>query len=293
MYDGVPSNCPVPRRRLAGLAFSLWQAAPPADPRGKPRSMGTAAAGAVPPRMTGPGQRNGLTNTGSKHSLAETQEPYGAYSRQSAARTEAITWSPPMIHRKLVRVCSGALLAAVVYGCGDNTPDVGPSAGLLAVTPLFAGVDQGTTQQLSASLNGTVVPVTWATSDATVATVSANGVVTGVAPGKVAITATMVDDPTRTRSASITVLAVLGTRLTSGVAVTNVSSGTLARDQGLLYNIAVPAGATSLTVTFTGGTGDGDIFVQRQVPPDASGNETGCHSYNGGNAESCTVSNPA
>jgi len=197
-----------------------------------------------------------------------------------------------MTHRS-VRFFTAALLAALVYGCDDNIPTVGPSTGVLQVNPLFAGIDQGTTTQLTATLNGTAVPVTWESSDAAVATVSANGLVTGVAAGKASVTAHLVSDPTQERSASLTVLQVLGTKLTSGVAVTNVNSGTLARDQGLLYNITVPAGATSLKVTFTGGTGDGDIYVQRQVPPDASGNETGCHSYNGGNAESCTVSNPA
>ena len=197
-----------------------------------------------------------------------------------------------MTHRNFVRLFSTALVAALAYGCSDNTPDVGPSAGLLLVDPLFAGVDQGTTQPLTATLNGVVVPVTWVSSDPTIATVSASGVVSGVAVGQAAITASMVSDPSQERSASISVLQVFGTKLTSGVAVTNVSSGNLVRDQGLVYNIAVPAGATALTVTFTGGTGDGDIYVQKGTPPDASGTETGCHSFNGGNAESCTVTAP-
>jgi hypothetical protein len=199
-----------------------------------------------------------------------------------------------MTHRNVVRFLSSALLAAVVYGCGDNTPTVGPSAGLLQVSPPYAGVDQGTTENLSATLNGTAVPVTWVSSDATVATVSANGLVTGIAPGKAAVTATMVSNPAQTRSASISVLAVFGTALTSGVPVTNVSSGTLVRHQGLIYRIVVPSGATGLTVTFTGGTGDGDIYVQKGTVPDdvAFPPAGGCASGNVGNAESCTVTNP-
>jgi carboxypeptidase T len=197
-----------------------------------------------------------------------------------------------MTHRNVVRFLSSALLAAVVFGCSDNTPTFAPSAGFLQVSPLYLGMDQGTVENLSASLNGAAVPVTWATADATVATVSSTGVVTGLGPGKVAITATMVSDPAQTRSSSVSVLAVFGTPVTSGVPVTNVSSGTLARSQGLLYRIVVPAGATKLTATFTGGTGDGDIFVQRAIPPDDSGKEVGCHSWNGGNAEACSVTNP-
>jgi hypothetical protein len=164
---------------------------------------------------------------------------------------------------------------------------------VLQVDPLYAGIDQGTTTKLTATLNDDPVPVTWATSDASVATVSSDGVVTGVAPGRASITASVSSDVEEQRSASITVLAVFGTPITSGVPVTNVSSGNLARDDGLLYRIVVPQGATALTVTFTGGTGDGDIYVQRAVPPDVSGEENpGCHSYNGGNNEACTVANP-
>ena len=199
-----------------------------------------------------------------------------------------------MTHRNVVRFVSSALLAAVVYGCSDNTPTVGPSAGLLRVDPSFAGVDSGTTENLTATLNGTAVPVTWVSSDASVATVSSTGLVTGIGIGSAAVTATMVGDPAQLRSASISVLKVFGTLLTSGVPVTNVSSGTLVRHQGLIYRISVPAGATDLTVTFTGGTGDGDIYVQKGTVPDDTNYppDGGCASGNGGNTESCFVTDP-
>jgi hypothetical protein len=199
-----------------------------------------------------------------------------------------------MTHRSIIRLFSSTLLTALVLACGDNVPDVGPSNGLLLVDPLFAGIDQGTTQDFTATLNGAAVPVTWESTDPTIATVSASGVVTGVAPGSASVTATETADPTQIRSASITVLPVVGIGLTSGVAVTGVTSGTKARSDGLVYHITVPAGATALTVTFTGGSGDGDIYVQKGSPPDDSKVPTGgCASGNGGNAESCTVANPA
>jgi serine protease len=200
-----------------------------------------------------------------------------------------------MTHRSIIRLFSSVLLAAVVVGCSDNVPDVGPSTGLLLVDPPFAGVDQGTTQDLTATLNGAAVPVTWESSDLAIATVSATGTVTGVAPGNVSITAKETGDATQIRSASITVLPVVGIGLTSGVAVTGVTSGTKARSDGLVYHISVPAGATKLTVTFTGGTGDGDIYVQKGSPPDDSKFPPpgGCASGAGGNAESCSVDNPA
>lgn len=199
-----------------------------------------------------------------------------------------------MTHRNVVRFVSSALLAVVVYGCSDNSPSVGPSVGLIQVDPAFAGVDQGTTQQLTVSLNGTAVPVTWVTSDASIATVSSTGLVTGVAVGSAAVTATAVSDPAQVRSASISVLEVFGTGITSGVPITNVTSGTMVRSEGLVYHIAVPPGATDLTVTFTGGTGDGDIYVQKGTPPDDSAfpPDGGCASGAGGNAESCSVTDP-
>jgi hypothetical protein len=207
-------------------------------------------------------------------------------------------WSAvPMTHRSVVRFFTAALLAAVVYGCDDNIPTAGPSTGVLHVSPLYAGFLTGETLQLSATLNDAPATVTWETSDASIATVSPTGLVTGVADGKVSITATSVDDPTQLRSASITVTApptlVIGTPITW----TGVNSGTLARDDGLTYRFIVPAGISSFTVAFTGGTGDGDIYVQKDTPsndPANFGNESpGCHSWNAANAESCTVTNPA
>jgi hypothetical protein len=198
-----------------------------------------------------------------------------------------------MTHRNVVRFLSSALLAVAVYGCSDNSPSVGPSAGLLQVDPPFSGFLTEETVQLTASFNNAPATVTWQSSDASIATVSSTGLVTGVADGRAAITATMVSDPAQMRSASVTVTSpptlVLGTEQVWD----GVNSGTLPRDSGLTFRFVVPAGATSLTVTFTGGTGDGDIYVQAGTAPDVSGNENpGCHSYNAANAESCTVTNP-
>jgi serine protease len=161
------------------------------------------------------------------------------------------------------------------------------------VDPPFSGVLTGETVQLSAKLNGAPANVSWQSSDASVATVSSTGLVSGIANGRAAITATMVGDPAQLRSASVTV--TLPPTLVKGVAQVwdNIDSGNLKRDQGLTFRFVVPAGVTSLTVTFTGGTGDGDIFVQAGKAPDASGTESpGCHSWNAANAESCTVANP-
>jgi hypothetical protein len=202
-----------------------------------------------------------------------------------------------MTHRNIVRFFSAVLVVALAYGCSDNTPDVGPSSGLLEIDPPYAGFLTEETLQLRAMLNGVPVSnVTWQSSNTSVATVSATGLVTGITGGFASISATMVDDASRTRSASITV--TKPPTLAAGVTETwtGVNSGTLPRDQGLTYRFIVPAGMASFTVTFTGGTGDGDIFVSKDAPsnnPANFGSENpGCHSWNALNAESCTVTAP-
>lgn len=75
------------------------------------------------------------------------------------------------------------------------------------VTPATASIAVAATVQLTA----TVLPgnansgITWTTSDATKATVSATGLVTGVAAGSATITATSTSDGTKTDTAAITV----------------------------------------------------------------------------------------
>jgi hypothetical protein len=195
-----------------------------------------------------------------------------------------------MTQRSIIRRFSSIMLAALVFGCSADTPSAPTTDGpFLEIDPLFAGVDQGTTLPLTATFSGAAVPVTWETSDAAVATVSATGVVTGVAPGTAAATATLTSDPTKKRSASITVLALQGTALTSGVPATGLS-GT-ANGQTKLYRIFVPAGTTSLSVVLAGGTGDADIFVKRQTPPTSS--SFTCSSEGATTNEACAIANPA
>ena len=84
---------------------------------------------------------------------------------------------------------------AVAVSCGGGGTDV-PPVGTVNVTPVSASIDVGATLQLTAATvgaNGSVLTgraITWSSSDITKATVSSSGLVTGVAPGTAAITAT-------------------------------------------------------------------------------------------------------
>jgi serine protease len=156
----------------------------------------------------------------------------------------------------------------------------------LDVQPQFRGLLEGDTVRLVATLNGQPTTVTWDSQDDAVATVSADGLVTGVTGGFTAITASTAS-PSRMRSSSITVIAVPA--LTSGTPVT--IGATTARFTFAYRKIVVPAGATNLTVTISGGTGDVDMFIARGAVPTATSNL--CASENGGNTESCSFTNPA
>ena len=74
-----------------------------------------------------------------------------------------------------------------------------------------------------------------------------------------------------------------GGTLTKGVAVTNLSAAT---GGTVNYTMVVPSGATNLTFTMSGGTGDADMYVKfGSAPTDTSYD---CRPYKSGNAETCT-----
>jgi vibriolysin len=56
------------------------------------------------------------------------------------------------------------------------------------------------------------------------------------------------------------------------------------------YSVTVPAGTTSLVFNISGGTGDADLYVRLGSAPTTSSYT--CRPYTGGNAETCTFTNP-
>ncbi|MFI4969546.1 MAG: pre-peptidase C-terminal domain-containing protein [Lysobacterales bacterium] len=76
-----------------------------------------------------------------------------------------------------------------------------------------------------------------------------------------------------------------GSVLQSGVPVTGVSAALHA--YSTTYTIVVPAGKTNLTVTTSGGTGDGDLYVRLGAAPTTS--TYTCRSWVVGNTERCSI----
>jgi len=78
------------------------------------------------------------------------------------------------------------------------------------------------------------------------------------------------------------------TVLQSGVAASGLSGAT---NSQAFFKITVPAGATTLTVALSGGTGDADLYVKSGARPTLTVYD--CRPYLGGNAETCTLTAPA
>ncbi len=76
--------------------------------------------------------------------------------------------------------------------------------------------------------------------------------------------------------------------LAKGVAKTGLS-GASGSEQ--FFTIDVPAGATDLSFTMSGGTGDADLYTRRGSKPTTSSYD--CRPYKSGNSETCTVASPA
>src|SRR5688572_19466475 len=78
-----------------------------------------------------------------------------------------------------------------------------------------------------------------------------------------------------------------GGTLAKGVAATGLSAATGAY---VKYTMVVPAGATNLTFTTSGGTGDSDMYVKFGSEPTDTVYD--CRPYLSGNAETCTIAAP-
>nr|AAC04871.1 extracellular alkaline serine protease [Shewanella sp. Ac10] len=75
--------------------------------------------------------------------------------------------------------------------------------------------------------------------------------------------------------------------LEKGVAKTGLAG---AKNDELYFSLDIPAGATDLSFTMSGGTGDADLYVQYGASPTSSSYD--CRPWKGGNAESCPIATP-
>ena len=138
--------------------------------------------------------------------------------------------------------------------------------------------------------NGTIASHSWNFGDGTTSTAT-NPSKTYGAAGSYTVSLTVTDNGglSNTKSASVTVTNPDsgGSVLTKGVAKTGLSA---AAGAALNFTLVVPAGATNLTFTMSGGSGDGDLYVKAGSAPTDSSYD--CRPYKTGNNETCTFASP-
>jgi hypothetical protein len=76
--------------------------------------------------------------------------------------------------------------------------------------------------------------------------------------------------------------------LSKGVPATGLSAAT---GSDVVYTMSVPSGASNLSFSASGGTGDADMYVKFGSTPTDSAYD--CRPYKSGNAESCTFATPS
>jgi parallel beta-helix repeat protein len=143
------------------------------------------------------------------------------------------------------------LLALALAGCdagGTTGPDTMAVTGVV-INASTTSVDVGATLQLQASVqpSGVSQGVTWTSSDVARATVEGSGLVTGVQPGPVTITATSTADPARSATVQLT---VVGCAALAPADVTNGAS----LPANSCYLADLPLAVNSGTLTIGAGT---------------------------------------
>jgi hypothetical protein len=158
-----------------------------------------------------------------------------------------------MTTRRRTRVPLFAVLAAVAAGAchqKDQTLDEPPIV-TVSVTPQSLQIQDGTSAQLTATVNATIAltnpNVTWSSLNPGVAAVSASGNVTGVSPGSTQIVATSAEYPAATGTITVTVTAAVRS---VGVAPSTVSV-TAGGTQLFSATVLADPGITDLTVAWS------------------------------------------
>ena len=138
----------------------------------------------------------------------------------------------------------------------------------------------------SSDSDGTIASHSWTFGDGGTSTATSPSH-TYAAAGTYSVTETVVDNlgASASKTASVTI-APEGNVLQNGVGIT-ITDATVNHQQN--WTMVVPAGATALTFTLSGGTGDADLYVKFGAAPTTSSYD--CRPYVSGNNETCTISN--
>ena len=164
-------------------------------------------------------------------------------------------------------------------GGGTNNP---PTANFSFVTSSLTA----TFTDSSTDSDGTIASHSWNFGDGSTSTAT-NPSHTYAAAGTYSVSETVTDNGGATGSVtkSVSVSGTGSNVLQNGVPVTGLAATT---GNKLNYTMVVPAGASNLKFTISGGTGDADLYVKFGSAPTTSSYD--CRPYVTGNNETCTMS---
>ena len=167
-------------------------------------------------------------------------------------------------------------------GGGNNAPVAGFTDTVSNLTVNFTDT--------STDSDGSIASHAWNFGDGGSST-SANPSHTYASAGTYSVTETVTDNDgasnSKTQSVTVTSSGGGGNQLQNGVALTGQSGATGGQ---LFYTVTIPAGASNLVISESGGTGDADLYTRFGSAPTLSSYD--CRPYLTGNNESCTVASP-
>ena len=191
--------------------------------------------------------------------------------------------------RALPGTCSGGCGAGIINALA-TLQAVGGGGSNAAPVANFSFTTSGLTANFtdsSSDSDGSVVSRSWNFGDGSTSTAT-NPSRTYAAAGTYTVSLTVTDDDgaTHSKSSSVTVSSGGGG---GNVLSNNVPVGGLGATTGnwVHYTMVVPAGATNLRFTTSGGSGDGDLYVRFGSQPTTSAYD--CRPYSSGNAETCNI----
>ena len=151
-----------------------------------------------------------------------------------------------------ITAADALVILSFVVGKDVSQFPVGKGIVTILITPSKATVAQGDTTRLTASISGTQnTAVTWRSSAEAVATVSASGLVTGVAPGEAIITAISQADTLAKATAQVIVSAPALGHCQEGSTLLNLAVG----------QVFTATGPAASTVCLSGGPGSEYTYV--------------------------------